>query len=108
MLDPHDLRKISQATLDHYNDTADAFWEGTRDHDVSQNIEALLSHLEGGHGSLRILDFWCGPGRDLRVFRDLGHEAVGLDGAIRFVEMARHHTSCEVLHQDFLALASSP
>lgn len=102
MLDQHDLRKISQTTLAQYNDTADAFWEGTRDHDVSQNIHSLLSHLEGG--PFRILDFGCGPGRDLRAFRDLGHEVVGLDGAARFVEMARRHTGCEVLHQDFLAL----
>ncbi len=102
MLDEYDLRKISQTTLAHYNDTAEAFWEGTRAHDVSQNIHALLSHLEAGPS--RILDFGCGPGRDLRAFRDLGHEAVGLDGAVRFAEMARHHTGCEVLHQDFLAL----
>ena len=102
MLDRHDLRKISQTTLAHYDDTADAFWEGTRDHDVSQNVHALLSHL--GTGPFRILDLGCGPGRDLRAFRDLGHEAVGLDGAARFVEMARDHTGCEVLHQDFLAL----
>jgi SAM-dependent methyltransferase len=102
MLDRDDLRKISATTLAHYDDSADAFWEGTRDHDVSQNVHALLSHLEGS--PLRILDFGCGPGRDLRTFRDLGHEAVGLDGAARFVEMARRHTGCEVLHQDFLAL----
>jgi len=102
MLDRHDLRKISQTTLAHYDDTADAFWEGTRDHDVSQNVHALLSHL--GTGPFRILDLGCGPGRDLRAFRDLGHEAVGLDGAARFVDMARDHTGCEVLHQDFLAL----
>jgi SAM-dependent methyltransferase len=102
-LDRHDLRKISQTTLAHYDDTADAFWEGTRDHDVSQNVHALLSHL--GSGPFRILDLGCGPGRDLRTFRDLGHEAVGLDGAARFVDMARNHTGCEVLHQDFLALA---
>ena len=102
MLDRHNLRLISQITLSHYDDTADAFWEGTRDHDVSQNIHALLSHL--GAGPFRILDLGCGPGRDLHTFRDLGHEAVGLDGAARFVAMARHHTGCEVLHQDFLAL----
>jgi len=103
MLDRLDLRKISQGTLAHYDDTADAFWEGTRDHDVSQNVQALLSHL--GIGPLRILDFGCGPGRDLRTFRDLGHEAVGLDGSARFVAMARDNAGCEVLHQDFLALA---
>ena len=102
MLDRDALRKISETTLAHYDGSADAFWEGTRDHDVSQNVQALLSHLEPG--PRRILDLGCGPGRDLRTFRDLGHEAVGLDGAARFVDMARRHTGCEVLHQDFLAL----
>jgi SAM-dependent methyltransferase len=103
MLDRDALRKISEATLAHYDDSADAFWEGTRDHDVSQNVRTLLSHLDPG--PRRILDLGCGPGRDLCTFRDLGHEAVGLDGAVRFVEMARRHSGCEVLHQDFVALA---
>jgi SAM-dependent methyltransferase len=102
MLDRDDLRKISQTTLAHYDATADAYWEGTRDHDVSQNVQALLSHLRAG--PRRILDLGCGPGRDLDTFRTLGHEAVGLDGAARFVDMARRRTGCEVLHQDFLAL----
>ena len=43
MLDRHDLRKISQPA--HYDDTVDTFWEGTRDHDVSLNLDALLSHV---------------------------------------------------------------
>jgi SAM-dependent methyltransferase len=30
---------------------------------------------------------------------------MGLDGSETFVEMARAHTGCEILHQDFLALA---
>jgi SAM-dependent methyltransferase len=102
MLDRDDLRKISQTTLAHYDDSAASFWEGTRDHDVSQNIGALLSPL--GSGRFRILDFGCGPGRDLRAFRELGHEAVGLDGAESFVAMARAYSGCEVLLQDFLAL----
>ena len=97
-----DLRQIAHATLAHYNETADAFWEGTRDHDVRQNIAALLSHL--GAGRWRILDLGCGPGRDLCTLRDLGHDVVGLDGAVRFVDMARRHSGCEVWHQDMLAM----
>jgi SAM-dependent methyltransferase len=51
-----------------------------------------------------ILDFGCGPGRDLKSFSELGHVAVGLDGAARFVEMARNYSGCDVWHQDFLDL----
>jgi len=98
-----DTKRISRVTLEHYNGRAEDFWEGTRDHDVDQNIDALLSAL--GEGSHRILDFGCGPGRDLVSFTRRGHEAVGLDGTDRFVEMARAHSGCEVLHQDFLALS---
>ena len=36
------VHPISASTLGHYNSRADSFWEGTRDHDVSQNITALL------------------------------------------------------------------
>jgi SAM-dependent methyltransferase len=61
----------------------------------------LLRHLPGD-GPHTILDLGCGPGRDLETFRDLGHTAVGLDGARAFAEMARSHTGCEVLLQDFL------
>jgi len=90
-------------TIAHYDDNAPGFWEGTKDHDVSQNVEALLRHIDGTP-PFTILDLGCGPGRDLLTFRALGHEPVGLDGAARFVEMARTHAGCEVLHQDFLAL----
>lgn len=94
---------ISRRTLSHYNVAADAFWAGTRDHDVSQNIAALMRHIEGP-APFTILDFGCGPGRDLKGFGDAGHMAVGLDGAERFADMARAYSGCEVLHQDFLAL----
>ena len=39
--------RITTDTLAHYNQRAAAFWEGTRDHDVRQNIEALLRHIRG-------------------------------------------------------------
>ncbi|MGK8706994.1 class I SAM-dependent methyltransferase [Metapseudomonas otitidis] len=102
-LEPHDLDAISAITLDDYQRNAEGFREGTRDHDVSQNIEALLRHLGPG-GPFDILDFGCGPGRDLQTFRRLGHRPVGLDGTARFVEMARADACCEVWQQNFLAL----
>ena len=100
---PVDPQHISATTIAHYADAAEAFREGTRDHDVSQNVQALLSALEGD-GPFRILDLGCGPGRDLVTFRDLGHEAIGLDGVAPFVDMARRDSGCTVWHQDFLTL----
>lgn len=102
-LTPQDLEKISGLTLEHYNRNAVDFHEGTQDHDVSQNIAALLQYIEG-EAPFTILDLGCGPGRDLKVFAELGHMAVGLDGAARFAEMARAHGDCEVWQQDFLRL----
>ena len=102
-LSNRELAQTSAITLAHYNDHAESFWQGTRDHDVGQNRNALLSSLPGP-GPFRILDFGCGPGRDLAAFRDLGHEPIGLDGAERFVELARHYSGCEVWCQDFLKL----
>ena len=102
-LGPRDVEKISVLTLDHYDRHAEEFWDGTRDHDVRQNIAALLQHI-GGEPPFTLLDFGCGPGRDLKVFAELGHTAVGLEGAVRFAAMARTHSGCEVWEQDFLKL----
>ncbi len=102
-LDAEQLQQATTGTLSHYDQAAQSFWEGTRDHDVSQNVAALLRHLPEP-GPAAILDFGCGPGRDLIAFRNLGHEPIGLEGSERFVEMARAHSGCEVLHQDFLKL----
>jgi len=106
-LTPEELAQASTVTLDHYNQNAESFWIGTRDHDVSQNRDALLQHL-GGKGPYRILDFGCGPGRDLAAFKKLGHEAIGLEGAERFVALAREQTGCEIWQQDFLRLNLPP
>ena len=98
------LRCISEATIGHYDRTAEEYWDGTQNHDVSQNYQALLEAIEG-YPPFSILDLGCGPGRDLRYFRSLGHVVVGLDGSKEFVTMARAYSGCEVLHQDFLAMA---
>lgn len=98
---------VSARTLAHYEQNAAAFRAGTADHDVSQNIAALLRHIHG-LPPFTILDFGCGPGRDLKSFTALGHRAIGLDGAAQFVAMARADSGCEVWQQDFLALDLPP
>ncbi len=102
-LDPQSLRQVVSRTLDHYQGRAEAFWEGTRHHDVEQNIEALLRHIEAAP-PFTILDLGCGPGRDLRTFAQRGHRAIGLEGAPALAGMARAHSGCEVWQQDFLRL----
>lgn len=102
-LTPEQLDHISASTLAHYNTRAEAYWQGTRDHDVSQNIATLLRHIEGA-APLSILDLGCGPGRDLKTFSERGHKAIGLEGAPQVVALARAHSGCVVWQQNLLAL----
>ena len=105
--EPTSLEQIAARTLAHYAANAEGFWRGTRDHDVSQNIAALLDALDmlGGSPPWRILDFGCGPGRDLATLRAMGHIPVGLDGCAEFTTMARAYSGCEVLEQSFFNLS---
>jgi SAM-dependent methyltransferase len=102
-LSREELDRIAALTLAHYRERAHDFWQGTRTHDVSQNIAALLRHIEGAP-PFTILDLGCGPGRDLKTFSELGHTAIGIDGAPEFAAMARTHSGCEVWQQDLFAL----
>lgn len=97
------LSRIAAQTLAHYELNAEAYWQGTRGHDVGQNIDALLNAIEGA-APFDLLDFGCGPGRDLKTFRELGHHATGLEGAAQPAAMARAYSGCEVLQQNFLEL----
>ena len=106
-LPPAELDGLTARTLEHYERNASVFFEATRDHDVSQNIAALLRHITGTP-PFTILDLGCGPGRDLIAFTRLGHRAIGLDGAAAFAAMARAASGCEVWQQDFLQLQLPP
>ena len=102
-LTPEALQDITARTLAHYNQRAQAYWQGTRDHDVSQNIAALLQAIEAPP-PFDLLDFGCGPGRDLMAFKTLGHRASGLEGSPQLAALARANSGCEVLEQNFLHL----
>lgn len=100
---PADLDAMVLETIRHYHDNAEGYWTGTRNHDVTQNRDALLRHIQT-EPPFGILDFGCGPGRDLRAFREMGHDPIGLDAAGRICKMAREWSGCEVWQQDFLNL----
>jgi SAM-dependent methyltransferase len=102
-LTPDKLDRIAARTLAHYDEQALSYWNGTRGHDVSQNVDALLRHIEGPP-PLELLDFGCGPGRDLRTFKALGHHVTGLEGSANLAALARTNSGCTVLEQNFLAL----
>ena len=105
-----DLREdwvdFTRGTLADYARRAEAFRDGTRDHDVSQNIEALLSAIDATP-PFDILDIGCGPGRDLKSFKALGHRAIGLEACAEFAAMAEAE-GFEVWRQNFLALNLPP
>jgi SAM-dependent methyltransferase len=101
--DSEQLKQISDTTIGHYDNSARSFWQGTKDHDVTQNYEALLKAIKG-EPPFKILDFGCGPGRDLLYFNQAGHEPVGLDGSAEFVKMAVELSGVKVLHQNFINL----
>lgn len=103
-MSPEELKSISSQTLAHYDGNAQAFWQGTKDHDVSQNIAALLHYVDVPE-PFELLDFGCGPGRDLKTFKALGHHPIGLEGAAALAAMARENSGCEVWEQNFLELA---
>jgi len=100
------LKLITETTISHYRANAGEFWAGTRDHDVSQNIAALLNALQRKvPGPYDILDLGCGPGRDVRTLKNLDHRPVGLDACPEFCDMARNLTGCPILLMDFLELS---
>ncbi|MES2901602.1 MAG: class I SAM-dependent methyltransferase [Pseudomonadota bacterium] len=102
-----DIDDITQRTLAYYDRNAEQFFAGTVDHDVSQNIAALLDAIEGP-APYTLLDLGCGPGRDLKTLSALGHRAIGIDGSQQFVHMARAYSGCEVWQQDFVHLDLPP
>lgn len=100
------IQQLTQRTLGHYSRRAAQFWEGTKDHDVSQNRDALLRHLPSDDGKSRVLDLGCGPGRDVKFFHDLGLDVTGLDGCKEFVDMCQQLCpGASVMQQDLHTLS---
>ena len=102
-LDLEQLQELTRRTIGHYEFNAESYRTGTADHDVSQNYAALLDAIET-EKPFKILDLGCGPGRDLKYLKSLGHIPVGVEGSETFVEVATKLSECDVYHMDFINL----
>ncbi len=94
--------KLTHNTIHHYELSPQDFWEGTKDHDVSQNLDALCRNLPSVEDT--VLDFGCGPGRDVKALIQRGKEVIGLDGCADFCQMARKYSGREIWQQNFITL----
>jgi hypothetical protein len=56
-VDVEQSRRMSEMTIAYYDRMAEAYWDGTRDHDVSQNYAALLDAIENDPCVYRKLRF---------------------------------------------------
>ena len=101
----NELLAASVDTVADYGAVATEYAAGNANHDVTQNVDALLSRLADRGSSLDLLDLCCAGGRDLITFTKAGHSAVGLDGSAEFCAIARQAApTCEVWHQDLQQL----
>ena len=65
-------------TLNYYNQNADAFIEGTKNADMSQQYGFFLKYVPAGG---KLLDLGCGSGRDSAYFSSLGFAVTAVDGS---------------------------
>lgn len=82
-------------TLSYYNQNADAFIEGTRKADMSEQYRHFLKHPSPG---CKLLDLGCGSGRDSAYFSSLGFDVTAADGSEELCKRVREtygiHTLC--------------
>ena len=94
-----EVAAAAAATIEDYAAVAKSYAAGNMNHDVSQNLNAMLAPLRDRASPLDVLDVCCGSGRDLVALQRLGHSPVGLDGVPAFCKMSRVLSGAEVWEQ---------
>lgn len=99
----------------YYNENASKYITDTIDADMSPVRNRFLSHLpqpwgrrhevtEGAEGNdvgVTILDAGCGPGRDVKAFKDSGFDVYAMDASESMVEHCRSIIGDNVKHAAF-------
>lgn len=89
-------------TLSYYNQNADAFIEGTRNADMSEQYRFFLKYLPTGG---KLLDLGCGSGRDSAWFASLGFEVSAVDGSEELCKRVRENDGIHALCIQFEELS---
>lgn len=87
---------VDDSTTKFYETHAHQYFDRTVSADLSPLYDEVLKRLRPGGC---ILDAGCGSGRDLKVFRARGFDAVGIDASDTLVTMARSYSGarCTVM-----------
>jgi len=84
----------SDSTIQFYEIHARKYFDRTVAADLSAFYDRFLPYVTPGG---RILDAGCGSGRDLRVFRNRGFEAVGIDASQALAKLATAYSGAPCL-----------
>ena len=96
------MNKMSDQTLQYYNQNAGSYVSSTRDVDLSATQLKFLKLLPRGG---RILDLGCGSGRDTKYFLEQGFEVDAVDGSEELARMAAEYTGVNVRKMLFCELS---
>lgn len=83
--------------MNYYEANFQAYIENTLNLDMSD----LYSEFKLPPRS-RVLDIGCGAGRDLKFFKDRGHDCLGLEPSEKLAAFARQHSGCEVIESGIM------
>lgn len=86
--------KRAADTLSFYEGNADVYAQQTASVDLTGLHQKFLSLLPKGG---RILDVGCGSGRDLRIFKRLGFDCIGIDPSSNLAHIAHEYSGCEII-----------
>ena len=92
------VAKVTDSTVKFYEAHAREYFDKTVSADLSPLYDEFLSHVRPGG---RVLDVGCGSGRDLKVFRSRGFDAVGIDASKTLVQLARKFSGASCIAMRF-------
>lgn len=86
-------KNTDEMNLAYYEANARNYADITQSAKISSLHDKFLINLPH---KAKMLDVGCGSGRDLKVFKDRGLFAIGLEPSHALAEIARNHSGCEV------------